>query len=230
MLSNLFRRKSICKCVNCVWINHSLNRQIQTKTKLMTSLLNESMIQHDVTINIQECGKLSQRIVTEVSFQRDGNHHHLGQYDVDQDLIQPIRECTALDEDLLAFVNDLDDNPPPIDSAGIRMRINPHGQRGLWIDASNMDIRILLNQQHWLKHWMQSVHVEMGQQRKYVQALGQGLSLEAPMLRNWFSTFNPIEDTEFSLWSVVGSDSQPSVRGTKILLQKVLNQRLLLHL
>lgn len=209
------------KCSGCEWITTPFNTQHRQLQNEARQLIEEYQLEWTFEIPITECGSTGERIVTDLSFQRTGSGHVLGLYDMERENILSITECPALVPELQDLVKELDNHPPPIERASIRLRVNPHGQRGLWIDASNLDIRTLLNERTWLKHWMQDAHIEMGQRRKYVQTLGDGLSLEAPLQRQWFSTFHPINNQEYPLWSVVGGFSQPSVKGTKILIGKI---------
>ena len=209
------------KCSGCEWLTTPFNTQHHQLQHVARKLIEEYNIQWNAEIPIAECGTTGERIVTDLSFQRTDSGHVLGLYDMDREQILSIKECPALVPELQDLLKELNQYPPPIDRASIRLRINPHGQRGLWIDASNLDIRTLLNERKWLKYWMQDAHIEMGQRRKYVQTLGDGLSLEAPMQRQWFSTFHPIDNREYPLWSVVGGFSQPSVKGVKVLVAKI---------
>lgn len=209
------------KCSGCEWITSALNTQHRQLQQEAQNLIESYNIRWNDEVPITECGSTGERIVTDVSYQRLDSGHVLGLYDMDREHIVSIKDCPALVPELQELLKELDKHPPPIERASIRLRINPHGHRGLWIDASNLDIRTLLNEKKWLKHWMQDAHIEMGQRRKYVQTLGDGLSLEAPLQRQWFSTFHPLEGHEYPLWSVVGGFSQPSVKGTKVLVAKL---------
>ena len=228
MLSNLFGKKNKkCPqaglCSGCEWIDTPINKQVKRKIEHQTNLLLEYNIPYAKRIEIQQIGETSNRIFVDVSFQRseDGTDSTLGLYDVDREHLVDIGRCPATTIDLQDFLEALSTDPPPIERASFRLRVNPHGQWGMWIDAANIDIRTLLNEQQWLERWMGTAHIELGQRRKHLQHSNGRLKLEAPFPRQWFKTFLPSENREFILWSVVGGFSQPNEHGIKHLVNSI---------
>ena len=226
MLSNLFGKKpSLCPkggiCSGCEWIETPLSEQHKQKLATQESLLNESNISFPGKLSITSLGKESHRIFLDITLQTEHNTPTLGLYDMDRERIVSIGACPAAIPDLQDFVEALSKDLPPIDRASFRLRVNPFGQWGMWIDAANLDIRTLLNEHRWLKRWMEVSHIEIGQRRKYLKKTNDRLLLEPPFPRQWFKTFLPTENREFVLWSVVGGFSQPSDNGVKHLVQAV---------
>ena len=228
MLSNLFGKKNKkCPqaglCSGCEWIDSPLNKQVEQKVHNQQNLLKEYNIPYSNDIDIVSIGETSNRVFVDVSFQRteQGDSTILGLYDVEREQLVNVGRCPATTTDLQDFLEALSTDPPPIDRASFRLRVNPHGQWGMWIDAANIDIRTLLNEGQWLERWMKTTHIELGQKRKYLQHSNGRLKLEAPFPRQWFKTFLPSQNQEFILWSVVGGFSQPNDHGIKHLVNSI---------
>ena len=226
MLSNLFGKKtSLCPkggiCSGCEWIETPLPKQQQHKLSTQVSLLNEWNIFFTGNLSITSLGKEAHRLFLDVTLQTEHNTPTLGFYDMNRERIVSIGSCPAAIPDLQDFVTALSKDLPPIDQASFRLRVNPFGQWGMWIDAANIDIRTLLNEQRWLNRWMEQAHIEIGQRRKYLKRINNRLSLESPFPRQWFKTFLPNKNREFVLWSVVGGFSQPSDNGVRHLVYAV---------
>lgn len=226
MLSNFFgKRPTLCPksgvCSGCEWIERPLREQHRKKTALQTTLLKEANVSYEAPIQIVSLGKDANRVYLDVTLRVEDGVGKLGFYDIEREYIVSIGSCPAAIPDLQDFVVALANDPPPIDRASFRLRVNPTGQWGMWIDAANLDIRTLLNEQRWLSRWMETTHIEIGQRRKYLKYSNNRFSLDNPFPRQWFKTFFPAEDKEFILWSVVGGFSQPSENGIKHLVKSV---------
>ncbi len=224
MLSNLFGKKNaLCPkanlCSGCEWISQPLATQHKHKQQRQRDLLKEYGIPYEASLTISTCGSKAERIFVDVSFERMDGQTKLGLYDINREHIVNIERCPAAITDLQDCIEALSKDPMPIDRASLRLRVNPHGQWGMWIDAANIDIRTLLNEQQWLRRWMGNVHIEMGQRRKFLQVSNGRLKLEAPLVRPWFQTFTSQSEAPFLLWSVVGGFSQPSEQGVRQLVR-----------
>ncbi len=220
MLSNLFGKKNaLCpkanRCSGCEWISTPLADQHKRKQIALTNLLTEYGIPFESPLTISTCGTKAERIFIDASFERTAGQTVLGLYDTNREQLVNIERCPAATTDLQDFIEALSKDPMPIERASFRLRVNPHGQWGMWIDAANIDIRTLLNEQQWLKRWMTNVHIEMGQRRKFLQLSNGRLKLESPFIRPWFQTFIPQSEEPMLLWSVVGGFSQPSTQSVR---------------
>ena len=213
------------KCSGCEWITHSRKHQITNKIdRLRRHWKEQSGETLPAHIQVLDLGDRELRNVVDVSFQRLGKKKCvLGFYDLAREKLINAAPCPALTPDLQQFLIDLADRPPPIDQASFRLRVNHHGQRGLWVDTSNLEIRTLLNEKNWLRSWLEDGHVEMGQRRKYVQDEGAELRLNKPVLRPWFSTPLQKANKDVPLWTVVGGFTQPSIQANRHLVHHVLH-------
>ena len=229
VLSNLpWKKKPLCSlagvCSGCEWIHIPRSKQLQEKERLFREIWqNTTDIALPTQMNILDTGEKKLRIQCDLSFRRDGDTCVLGLYDIDRENIVALNACPIVTDDVEEFIQDLAKHPPPIPRASIRLRVNPHGLRGMWIDAANEDIRILLNEKRWLQHWLRDCHVEIGQKRKYVAQSHGELSLELPLLRMWFHSYFPDENQDIPLWTVVGGFTQPSILSNRHLVTRVLN-------
>ena len=220
-------RKTGCsiggKCSGCEWIKKGRHEQLKEKINTFRTLwTQENLPALPSEIPILDTGDKELRNVVDISFVQQGTQSIFGFYDINREKLLPAAPCPALHPDLQQFLIDLSDNPPPIDQASFRLRINQHGQRGMWIDASNINIRTLLNQKRWLRSWLREVHIEMGQRRKYVQDEGVEIRLNKAILRPWFSTPMKTLDKDIPLWTVVGAFTQPSIKANRHLVHHVM--------
>lgn len=146
----------------------------------------------------------------------------LGLVALDGPVVVDVGPCPALSAPLLGFVQDLRADPPPASPLTLRCRVAPDGARGLWVDASNLNIKAILDEGVWLRRWLGAgVVVEMGQRRKPVhEQEGRMALLKEPVLRPWFQTWLA-EDQASPLFLPVGGFSQPGHALNRLLVGRV---------
>lgn len=146
----------------------------------------------------------------------------LGLYALDGAAVVDVGPCAALSPPLSAFLDDLRADLPSASPITLRLRVAPDGARGLWVDASNLDIKGLLDDGGWLRRWLgRGVFVEMGQRRKPVgEDSGRLFLHKAPALRPWFQTWLA-EDTPTPLFGPVGGFTQPGHALNRLLVGRV---------
>ena len=224
MLSNLFGKiyalfsKGVLPS-NSNRLKTDSSKKHKDKLNQQNSYLQEFNISYSEGLSIISLGKESNRIFLDVALQIDDKTLTVGLCDIEDERIVSDDSYPDAVPDLQDFVEALSNDLPPIDRAEFRLRVNPFGQWGMWIDAANLDIRTLLNEQRWLTRWMDLAHIELGPNRKYLKKINSRLSLEPPFPRQWFKTFLPAHNRAFMLWSLVGVDSQLSDNGVKHLVQ-----------
>lgn len=144
----------------------------------------------------------------------DGN---LGLYQKDSRQILDISECLQLSPKLQEFYTDFRKIKWPITKASFRLRVGPDNQKGLWIDAANIDIKKLIDEGHILKSLLDSsITIEMGQKRKSLLIINKQLKLTEPVSQHWFKTWLN-ESTEIFLNSQIASFTQPSMQANKLI-------------
>ena len=112
------------------------------------------------------------------------------------------------------------DSKSPLQLGQVRFRTNESGSlRGIWIDTSNEQIKMLLEQKTWLEEclalgWV----VEAGQKGKEVVRTEEGaLKLESAGLRPWLSSYDP-DGEALPVSSKIAHFSQPGPEANRALL------------
>ncbi len=203
------------------WLDAQSSQQHNKKLHQQNSYLEEFNISYSEELSITSLGKEANRIFLDVTLQIDEATRTIGLFDIEDERIASMDSYPDAVPDLQDFVEALSNDLPPVERAEFRLRVNPFGQWGMWIDAANLDIRTLLNEQRWLTRWMEQAHIEIGPHRKYLRRINNRLSLEPPFPRQWFKTFLPTTNQDFMLWSLVGVDSQHSDNGVKHLVHSI---------
>ena len=85
--------------------------------------------------------------------------------------------------------------------ASVRLRVNIHGQWGVWLDLANIEVKRLLEQNELLSEWVSRAHVEIGQRFKVLKKIDLKWKLVDPVLKSWFSTI----DSSGNIYSTFGS-------------------------
>ncbi len=136
-----------------------------------------------------------------------------------------IEGCPQLSQQLESWLQEFRRDLPPLKQrAGIRLRVSPAGLRGVWIDASNEDIRDLLDEGQWLLRQLQKdIVVEAGQKRKRVMPLelptaSRTVGLTDAVLEAWYETSaNPT----IKVFGSIGTFTQPGFHAGKKLIETV---------
>ena len=189
------------RCGGCPSILESYESQLANKRAQISSLFEN--------VEIDVIAEEGLRDRTDLQF-RDGV---LGLFDLEGKELVDIGPCPALSPALLAFVQTID--RPPIAKMSLRLRVSPSGERGLWIDAANLDVKTLLDERSWLAK--RNCVIEIGQRRK---PLVDFKLKKEPELRPWFQTW--LGDKPQNLYLPIGGFTQPSLAANKILVQRVI--------
>lgn len=216
-------------CGGCPWITRPHTEQTQSKIDHLKTLWSSAALPpeslSDVQISTPAHAGLRDR--SDLAFRRIEGKPVLGLWDLEHTHIVDIQSCPALSPGLHALFEALraDPLPEPIERASIRLRISPEGEHGVWLDLANVDVKVLLDEQSWLKRWRDQAFVEVGQRRKPVIERDDGsfkLQKRAE-LRPWFAT--PLDaERDALLLGPVGGFSQPSLVANRVLVQRVLEQ------
>jgi hypothetical protein len=87
--------------------------------------------------------------------------------DRSQKTFLPIRRPDSVHLKIVEAMEWLEANPLPIAPAQVRFRLAPSGKIGFWIDASNENIKALLEEQQWIHGVLKASYcLEMGQRSK----------------------------------------------------------------
>jgi 23S rRNA (uracil1939-C5)-methyltransferase len=105
--------------------------------------------------------------------------------------------------------------------ASVRLRVDPQGQWGVWLDLANIDVKDLLQQDSLLAEWTSQAHIEIGQRFKVLKKVGPDWKLTDPELRPWFETVD-LQGNKYSLFGSIGSFSQVGLNINRKLVQRTL--------
>ncbi len=213
------------RCGGCPWIGRPYDEQLEAKRAHLRGLWRDAGLPADVVADppIASAGEAGLRDRMDVAWRRVDGLPVLGMWDVENATLVDVGPCPAASAPLRAFLQWLRADTPPIDRASLRLRVDPDGVRGLWIDAANVDVKALMDEGDWLRRLLAAgVVVEIGQRRKplYADAEDGRLRLSKDVaLRPWFRTW--IGDRAVPLYGPVGGFSQPSLAANRLLVERV---------
>jgi len=217
------------RCGGCPSISTPYAEQLTHKRDALVAAWREAGLPEAAleALTVHSAGAGGLRDRTDLTFQRVEGAPVLGLWALDRQELVPVGACPMASDALRAFMVDLAADPPPIDRASLRLRVAPDGRRGLWIDAANADIKVLLDEEAWLTRQLASAHVEMGQRRKTLFVAEDRLRLQKnPELHPWFQTWVDGADglTPVPLFGTVGGFSQPGLATNRLLVERVLGR------
>ncbi len=132
-----------------------------------------------------------------------------GMFSLQEKKLIPLALCVLSVPDLQKAHQDFIQIPLPekIKKASCRLRVSPSGDRGLWLDMANLDIKYLLEESNYLMRLTEkNFQIEMGQKRKKVVLTPQKWSLQDPAPSAWSVTY--FQDQSLPLYGSVGSFTQ----------------------
>ncbi|XGC79380.1 RNA methyltransferase [Bdellovibrio bacteriovorus] len=129
--------------------------------------------------------------------------------------IVDIKECAQLSSALQSWLTEFRQIQFPFKKGSVRLRVGPSGERGVWLDFANIDIKTLLDEKTILQKLMDGAFVEIGQRRKVPYWNGQEFKLKDPELHPWFQTW--VKDQSVHLHCQVASFTQPSLQANKVI-------------
>jgi 23S rRNA (uracil1939-C5)-methyltransferase len=123
---------------------------------------------------------------------------------------------------LEAFFHEYRSRKPPIAKGSVRLRVSPSGERGVWLDFANNDVKNLFEEKEYLR-WLSSLaFVEIGQRRKHLVWKEGAPKLADPELRPWFETYGPGGEA-IPLYGPVGGFSQAGFEANRALVGAVIS-------
>ena len=128
--------------------------------------------------------------------------------------------CPQLSSALGSWFAEFKENLPDVALGSARLRVGPTGERGVWLDFSNLDIKRLLDSKTWLEWALDRAVVEMGQKRKRVVLRDSRMMLSEPEQGHWIDTY--FGDVAHPLYGPVGSFSQVGSAANQVLVETFL--------
>ncbi len=197
-------------CQGCQFLGQRLGQQKDFKIKKMTETLTQLGLSSP-QVEFISPGDFALRDRLDFVYE-DGR---FGLYDSHQKKIQDLDTCGQLSPELLRFYLNFRKISWPIKKGSFRLRLGANGQRGVWLDFANQDIKNLLEEQTHLRSLMKMAFVEIGQKSKALVDRDGKLKLVDPEMKEWFET--RFQEKNFPLLSYVSSFTQPSHKANLIL-------------
>ncbi len=202
-------------CSGCQLLDKPYASQVQLKTTELRGLLHGHDLRIPEKIEFLSAGAAYLRDRLDFSLQ-DGR---LGLYGKNSREIVDIEVCAQLSLPLQEWYREFRNIKWPFNKGSIRLRVGPDGQRGVWLDFANVDIKALLDEKTILKKLQEQAFVEIGQRRKVPIWNGQEFKLKDPELNVWFTTW--IGDVAVNLYCHIASFTQPSLKANTLIAQKI---------
>lgn len=145
------------------------------------------------------------------------NQNRLGLFSQAKSEIIDLDQCLQLSLLLQQWLTEFRNFKWSFQKASFRLRVSPHGVRGVWIDAANIDIKALLEEKNTLHELSQNAIVEIGQRRKIAKFKDNEWKLKDPEFHPWFQSWH--QDRPVDLYCQVASFTQPSLQANRLIAQ-----------
>src|SRR5207248_3100271 len=114
----------------------------------------------------------------------------LGLYGMGSREVVDLQECPMMTEPLENWFKEFHKRAPPIKKGSVRLRVSPQGERGVWLDFANQDVKKLFDEKTYLQWLSENAFVEIGQRRKALVWRDGQPKLVDPVLKPWFETYD----------------------------------------
>lgn len=198
-------------CSGCQHLDLTYGAQCDFKKDQLLQLFTEFSLPYLGSIQVLSAGPAFLRDRLDFSLEEG----RLGLYRNDRREILDIPECPQLSPALQSWLSEFRKIQWPFQKGSIRLRIGPQGQKGVWLDFANIDIKTLLDEKTILQELQKEAFVEIGQRRKVPVWTGSEFKLRDPEMHAWFQTW--MNERPVDLFCQVASFTQPSLRANKII-------------
>lgn len=135
--------------------------------------------------------------------------------------IMDLEFCAQLSPALQDWLSIVRKNLPAVERGSFRIRISPSGERGIWLDLANLDVKALLDEKTQLLELQKHGFVEIGQRRKKLVTRDGELKLGDPELKPWFETYVGENEASTPIFTTVGSFTQPGFQANRVLIREI---------
>lgn len=198
-------------CSGCQFVGQSYGQQAEQKTQHLLGLIQESELGFSKKIQFASAGTSHLRDRLDFTLE-DGR---LGLFRKDRREIADLDVCAQLSPELQNWLTEFRKIKWPFKKGSIRLRVGPRGEKAVWLDFANIDIKSLLDEKNILQSLMTVAFVEIGQRRKVPFWNGQEFKLKDPELHPWFQTW--VDGKPVDLYCQVASFTQPSLIANKLI-------------
>lgn len=211
-------------CAGCAQITLPYNQQLQDKLERMRGAWTEAGLDpaQIESVEIRSIAQAGLRDRADMTLFRQDGSQVMGLYDLDHEKIVDIQTCPQMSESLGRWFSLYREHlMPDLRLGSVRFRVSPSGDRGLWLDFPNIEIKRFLDEATTLQRYMDHAYVELGQKRKTVVEEDGRLKLRDGDLKPWFETYLGDEGKAVPLYCSVGSFTQPGFRANRELVGMV---------
>lgn len=145
-----------------------------------------------------------------------------GMFDHEHKEIIDLSTCAQLSPSLQLWFEEFRKIKWPIQRGSVRLRISPNGERGVWLDFANADVKSLLDERSILLNLLTQSTVEIGQRRKLLVNEDR-LRLKDRVFMPWFQTYLGEKFMPTPLLCNIGGFTQPGFRANRVLIEEVFN-------
>jgi 23S rRNA (uracil1939-C5)-methyltransferase len=202
-------------CSGCQFLGEKYSSQINSKLKDLQGHLESHSLNFKGDIRVLSAGHQGLRDRLDYTLQEN----RLGLFEKNSRNIVDIADCSQLSPALQEFLTEFRQHSWPFLKASMRLRVGPQGQKGIWLDLANIDVKTLLDEQKILHRLQNLAFVEIGQRRKTPEWTGSEFKLRDPQLKVWFQTW--MQDQAVSLYCHVASFTQPSLKANKLISEQI---------
>lgn len=196
-------------CGGCPWGSKTLDEQHQLKKNAVSGLFAEARIDFAPTDRVRDRVDL---------VWEDGR---LGLSGIENRTIVDLPECPMMSESLEKFFRQFRNLKAPIHKGSVRLRVSPRGEKGVWLDFANEDVKRLFDEPTYLRELAQIAFVEIGQRRKKLSWRADGRpQLLDPELKSWFETYDQAGQA-IPLYGPVGGFTQTGFKANQALVKAV---------
>jgi len=190
------------KCSGCQYLGLTLEEQHQHKVRELSDLLAGAQIPFKSSIDLVSPGAAWLRDRADLVWEQG----RLGLYEKNTRQILDIEQCQQMSPALQAWLAEVRKVNWPIRKGSLRLRVGPQGQRGIWLDFANVDVKALLDEGTLLRGLLNQAVVEIGQRHKILTLVDGVLKLKDPMPQVWFQT--SLAGHAVDLYCSIGSFTQ----------------------
>lgn len=191
------------RCSGCQLLGTPLEDQHELKKAELRRLLQNAGLELPAILGLSSPAAVGLRDRADFVYE-DGA---LGLYEKGARKILDLEICLQLSPALQIFLSEVRNIRWPIKKGSLRLRVGPRGEKGLWLDFANVDVKSLLDEKSILLGLMKIAHIEIGQRHKVLTLVGDQLKLKDPEPRVWFQTH--IGSQAVDLFCSIGSFTQP---------------------
>lgn len=202
-------------CSGCQFLGETYGSQINSKLTDLKAHLHSHSLNFKGDIRVLSAGHQGLRDRLDFTLQEN----RLGLFEKNSRNIADIEICSQLSPALQEFLTSFRQNSWPFTKASMRLRVGPQGQKGIWLDLANIDVKTLLDEQKILRALQEQAFVEIGQRRKIPVWTGSEFKLRDPQLNIWFQTW--MQDQAVPLYCHVASFTQPSLQANRLISDQI---------